>query len=186
MYKRWSPKVRLFLSSSKKYHISDAGRWKNLGVPVVNGGQNLPSLVGIGLTDLPNIGGPVPPPVPPVPASLLYRVGLWGLKICTSQWYMVLNKRVQWVFFENILTNCFHTSSSLSNKKFRGLMVRRLAFHTEIQGSIPLAGSFAFFSSFSYFFLVFQKKASASASVVQKPPIPTNRDCYLQNRHDSG
>ena len=65
-------------------------------------------------------------------------------------------------------------------------MVRRSAFHTEIRGSIPLAGSFAFFSSFSCFFLVFQKKASASASVVQKPPIPTNRDCYLQNHHDSG
>ena len=27
-----------------------------LGVPVVKGGQNLPTLVGIGLTDLKNIG----------------------------------------------------------------------------------------------------------------------------------
>jgi hypothetical protein len=65
-------------------------------------------------------------------------------------------------------------------------MVRRPAFHTVIRGLIPLAGSYVFFSSYSCFFLVFQKKASASAFVVQKPPIPTNRDCYLQNRHDSG
>ena len=36
---------------------SDAGRWKTLGVPVVIGGDNLPSPVGIGLTDLSNIGG---------------------------------------------------------------------------------------------------------------------------------
>ena len=38
-------------------HFSDAGRSKTLGVPVVIGGDNLPSPVGIGLTDLPNIGG---------------------------------------------------------------------------------------------------------------------------------
>ena len=41
-----------------------------MGVPVVIGGDNLPSPVGIGLIDLPNIGGPVAPPVPPVPAPL--------------------------------------------------------------------------------------------------------------------
>ena len=33
-----------------------------MGVPVVIGGDNLPSLVGIGLTDLPNIGGASGPP----------------------------------------------------------------------------------------------------------------------------
>ena len=37
--------------------ISDAGRWKTLEVPVLIGGDNLPSPIGIGLTDLPNIGG---------------------------------------------------------------------------------------------------------------------------------
>ena len=102
---------------------------------------------------------------------------------------MVPNKRVQWVFSDNILTIFWQIPFillPLSNKKFRGLMVRRPAFHTVIRGSIPLAGSFVFFLFFSAFFLVFQKKASALASVVQKPPIPTNRDCYLQNRHDSG
>jgi hypothetical protein len=36
-----------------------------LGVPVVIGGDNLPSPVGIGLTDLPNIGGASGPPGPP-------------------------------------------------------------------------------------------------------------------------
>ena len=51
---------------------SDAGRWKALGVPVVIGGDNLPSPVGIGLTDLPNIGGAMGPLAPPVPASLTY------------------------------------------------------------------------------------------------------------------
>ena len=33
-----------------------------MGVPIVIGGDNLPFTVGIGLTDLPNIGGPVAPP----------------------------------------------------------------------------------------------------------------------------
>ena len=53
---------------------SDAGRWKTLGVPVVICGDNLSSLVGIGWTDLPNIGGggQWPPCPPPVPASLLW------------------------------------------------------------------------------------------------------------------
>ena len=41
-----------------------------MGVPVVIGGDNLPSPVGIGLSDLTNIGRPVAPPVPPVPVSL--------------------------------------------------------------------------------------------------------------------
>ena len=39
--------------------------------PVVVGGDNLPSLARIGLTDLQNIGdGPVAPLAPPVPAPL--------------------------------------------------------------------------------------------------------------------
>ena len=37
---------------------------------IVIGGDNLPSPVEIGLTDLPNIAGPVAPLAPPVPASL--------------------------------------------------------------------------------------------------------------------
>ena len=52
---------------------SNAGWWKTLGVPVVIGGDNLPSPVEIGLTDLPNIGGPIAPLPPlPVPASLVF------------------------------------------------------------------------------------------------------------------
>ena len=39
---------------------------QKVGVPVVIGGDNLPSLLGIGLTDLPNIEGASPP----VPTSL--------------------------------------------------------------------------------------------------------------------
>ena len=46
------------IQHSAKYHYgSDAGKWKTLGGPVVIGGDNLPSLVGIGLTDPPNIRG---------------------------------------------------------------------------------------------------------------------------------
>ena len=44
---------------------SDAGRGKTLGVPVVIGGDNLSSPVGIGLTDLPNNRGVTGPPGPP-------------------------------------------------------------------------------------------------------------------------
>ena len=40
-------------------------------MPVVIAGDNLPSPVRIGLTDLPNIGGPVASLAPTVPASLL-------------------------------------------------------------------------------------------------------------------
>ena len=36
-----------------------------MGGPVVIGGDNLPSPVGIGLTDPPNIGGASGPPGPP-------------------------------------------------------------------------------------------------------------------------
>ena len=38
---------------------------KHGGVPVAIGGDNLPSPFGIGLTDLPNIGGASGPPGPP-------------------------------------------------------------------------------------------------------------------------
>ena len=37
---------------------------KTLGVPLVKGGQNLPPMVRIGLTGLPNIGGGAPAPPP--------------------------------------------------------------------------------------------------------------------------
>ena len=46
-------------------YYNDAGRWKTLGGPVVIGGDNLPSPVWIGLTDLQNIGGGRGPPGPP-------------------------------------------------------------------------------------------------------------------------
>ena len=75
-----------------------------------------------------------------------------------TQWYMVLNKRVQWVSFDNILTNWFYNFSSIPNKSFCGLVVRRPAFHTEIRGSIPLAGSFVYFLVFFWFFSSFSKK----------------------------
>ena len=48
---------------------------KNIGVPVVIGGDNLPSLVGIGLIDLPNIGGVSGPPGPPGSGTTAYLGG---------------------------------------------------------------------------------------------------------------
>ena len=47
----------LFWASMCHTLLSDAGRRKTLGVPVVIDENNLLSSVGIGLTDLPNIGG---------------------------------------------------------------------------------------------------------------------------------
>ena len=44
---------------------------KIIGGASSNGWGYLPSTVGIGLTDLPNIGEAIGPPGPPVPASLL-------------------------------------------------------------------------------------------------------------------
>jgi hypothetical protein len=46
--------------------------WNILGEPVVKGGQNLPPLIGIGLTGFQNIGGGAAPPAQPVPASLIF------------------------------------------------------------------------------------------------------------------
>ena len=48
-----------------------------------------------------------------------------------------------------------HTSFSSCNKKICGVMVRRPAFHTGIQGSVPLTDSVAFFLDFLAFFLIF-------------------------------
>ena len=39
----------------------------------------------------------------------------------------------------------------LTNMKFRGLVVRTPAFHSEIWGSIPPSGSFTFFKGFTSF-----------------------------------
>ena len=49
--------------------VKHIGTWG----PAIIGGDNLPSLVDIGLTDLPNMGGAsaVAPPGPPVPAPLM-------------------------------------------------------------------------------------------------------------------
>ena len=68
---------------------SDAGRWKTLEGPVVIDGDNLPSPVGIGLTDLPIIGGASGPPGPPgsgttdsVWQKLGHTNGQWGHHLC--------------------------------------------------------------------------------------------------------
>ena len=43
-----------------------------MGLSVVIGGDNLPSPFGIGLTDLPNIGGASGPPGPPGSGTTAY------------------------------------------------------------------------------------------------------------------
>ena len=54
-------KSRSQLRNSVSKYYCDAGRWKTLGAPaVVKGGQNLPTLDWLGLTDLQNIIAVVP------------------------------------------------------------------------------------------------------------------------------
>ena len=52
------------------YKLRAVGRSDNPGGPVVMWGHNLPSLVEIGLTDLPKSGGAMAPPAPPGTTSL--------------------------------------------------------------------------------------------------------------------
>ena len=54
------------------YYLQWCQKVKNIGVgvPVAIGGDNLPSPIEIGLTDLPNIAGASGPLAPPVPAPL--------------------------------------------------------------------------------------------------------------------
>ena len=68
---------------NRQKNISDAGRWKTMRVPIVIGGDNLPSPVRIGLTDLPNIGAPGG-----VPASLHMScaVSFWVSMSCHRSW----------------------------------------------------------------------------------------------------
>ena len=76
MFMFWQINVTRPLSSACKSYLvcSDAGT----GGPVVIGGDNLPSPVGIGLTDLPNIGGASGTPnVFHHPASLVCNYFSW-------------------------------------------------------------------------------------------------------------
>ena len=85
------------------YLPSDAGRWKTWGVPVVIGGDNLPSPVGKGLTDLPNIGGGHWPPWPPAPvsASLSHVHASWFIGRCLDK--IILKQDIGWNYFLIIL-----------------------------------------------------------------------------------
>ena len=56
-----------------------------MGGPVVIGGDNLPSPVGIGLTDLLNIGGASGPPGPPGPPGSGITAGI-------QRYYTVLDQ----------------------------------------------------------------------------------------------
>ena len=51
-------------------HIRAVARYENLGGHIVLGGDNVPPLVEIALTDLPKSGGARAPPAPPLAAGL--------------------------------------------------------------------------------------------------------------------
>ena len=69
--------IQTSLVASSIYRISDAGRWKKLGVHVVKNGQNLHPFIGIGITEkIRGASAPPPPPGPLVPASLQNMISL--------------------------------------------------------------------------------------------------------------
>ena len=93
----WSNSVQKIAAPSKWVATkvgSDAGRWKTLGGPVLMVGIICPPPVGIGLTDLPNIGGASGPPGPPSSGTTaLVLTKMYRLKnfqftswVVTSDW----------------------------------------------------------------------------------------------------
>ena len=66
-----------------------------MGVPVVIGGDNLPSPVGIGSSELPNIGEPVAP-LPPPPGSGITKLDwLSAMDLCMALINMYVSYRAQ-------------------------------------------------------------------------------------------
>ena len=47
--------AEITIENNNYFYLQQCRKVENVGVPVVNGGQNLSLLVGIGLTDLANI-----------------------------------------------------------------------------------------------------------------------------------
>ena len=62
----------------------------------------------------------------------------------------------------------------LTNMKFRGLVVRTPAFHSEIWGSIPPSGSFTFFKGFTSFSKIIVIKGNFPILPTAKYPILPN------------
>ena len=94
-----------------------------MGLTVVKGGQNLNPLVGIGLTDLPNIeGAPCPPPFP---ASLILKVGLelnGNRKLTYSKDLMKNSATVLTTDYGHLMRKSpsLHSRKSTPNPKFLG------------------------------------------------------------------
>ena len=85
-------KIIKFESLSSTCHISNAGRWKTLGVPVVIGGDNLPSPLQIGLSDLTNIGGGGQgPPWPPRFRHHCNRMGYMKESSTCNKWCLTFD-----------------------------------------------------------------------------------------------
>ena len=75
-----------------------------------------------------------------------------------TQWFQYVQGTPNKTLSESIKYYFIIIFFPLSNMKFRGLMVRRPAFHTEIWGSIPPSGNFTFFFQFFQFFQFFKKR----------------------------
>ena len=74
-------------------------------MPLVKGGQNLPTMVGIGLTGLPNIGGASGPPGPPgfgITDSVVRNCALRNLP--------EIKKMKMWLLHEFIKKNNFFSN----------------------------------------------------------------------------
>ena len=63
-----------------KYLCRAVARSENLGGHIVLGGDNVPPLVEIGLTDLPKSGGARAPPAPPLATGLCTKVHMYILR----------------------------------------------------------------------------------------------------------
>ena len=96
-----------------------------MGVPVVIGGDNLPSLVGIGLTDLRNIGGPVAPMAPRFRHHFSGAAALLSsLSSCLCRSSRAKLKRPKIIISDVELNKCmFYKRSTVSNTNAKRVVV---------------------------------------------------------------
>ena len=73
MYSDRGEDVSIFFNQTYNYIFRAVARSENLGGRVILGGENVPPLVEIELTDLPKSGGARAPPAPPLATGLVLR-----------------------------------------------------------------------------------------------------------------
>ena len=114
---------------------------KTLGVPVVIGGDNLPSPVGIGLTDLPNILGRHWPPWPPG-SGITDMVVVWRQDIFDrSNEHTFISKTSSKKFF---MIRCMCHSMARANLNKFGEFIIMKYYHSikEVQNLHQLKSTF--------------------------------------------